>query len=113
MFKNFEIKGPGDRILIFLTVLIQRILEIIAASPKKEEADKTLARFAMDSIPSPGEAGFFMGNVITKPANDFEASKFRDYLKHVKAETIRRITFMYGYWMIRIGCMELRSALWT
>ena len=94
LYKNYEIKGNADRLVIFLTVLIQRILEIITLSPKKEEADKNLAKFAMESIPSPGEGGFFMGGIVAKGATEVENTRFRDYLKQLKAETIRRISFM-------------------
>ena len=78
--------------LIFLTVLIQKILEIIAINPKKEEANKNLAKFAMENIPSPGEAGFFMGGIVNKTAPESEKGKFKEYLKQLKAETIQRVS---------------------
>ena len=30
LFKNFQVKGPADKTLIFLTVFIQKCLEVIA-----------------------------------------------------------------------------------
>lgn len=95
LFKNYEIKGDGDKLLVFLTVLIQRILEIIAVSPKKEDANKNLANFAMEQISTPGEAGFFMNGIANKTSPESEKTKFKEYLKQLKAETIRRIMTMY------------------
>ncbi len=94
LFKNFEIKGDGDRLLIFLTVLIQRVLEIVASAPKPDEANKNLARFAMEPIPGAGDSGFFMGGIVPKAANETENSRFKEYLKQVKAETISRLVHM-------------------
>lgn len=94
LFKNFEIKGTGDKLLIYLTVLIQKIMEIIANNPKKEEVDKNLAKFAMEQVQGTAEGGFFMGGILDKPKNEAENTKCKEYMKHLKAETIRRITLM-------------------
>ncbi len=29
-FKNYEVRGPADKVLIYLTVFIQKVLEVIA-----------------------------------------------------------------------------------
>ena len=29
-FKNYEVRGPADKVIIYLTVFIQRCLEVIA-----------------------------------------------------------------------------------
>ena len=29
-FKNYEVKGPADKVIIYLTVFIQKFLEVVA-----------------------------------------------------------------------------------
>ena len=91
LYRNFEIKGDADKLMIFLTVLIQKILDIIASAPKKEDADKNLGKFILETMPVAGEAGFFMGGMVTKAVADADNFKFREYLKHLRAETIKRM----------------------
>ena len=32
-FKNFEVQGPADKTMIYITVFIQKCLEVIAKNP--------------------------------------------------------------------------------
>lgn len=61
LFRNFEIKGPADRLLIILILFISDCLAKISASrtpPNQLEATKSLNTLAVDSFPLPGDANF-------------------------------------------------------
>ncbi|CAG8590088.1 2036_t:CDS:2, partial [Acaulospora colombiana] len=56
LFRNFEIKGPADRLLIILILFVSDCLAKITASrtpPTQIEATKTLNTLAVDNFPIP------------------------------------------------------------
>ena len=42
-FKNYDVRGPADKVLIFLTVYIQKLLEVVAKNPDQNEAKKAIS----------------------------------------------------------------------
>ena len=61
LFRNFEIKGPADRLLIVLILFISDCLAKIGSArtvPNQLEANKTLNTLAVDNFPIPGDANF-------------------------------------------------------
>ena len=78
LFRNFEIKGPADRLLIVLILFISDCLAKIASSrvpPNQLEATKSLNTLAVDSFPLPGDANFLLNAHYAPPANRFEAGE--------------------------------------
>ncbi len=41
-FKNYDVRGPADKVLIYLTVYIQKLLEVVAKNPDQTEAKKAV-----------------------------------------------------------------------
>ncbi len=41
-FKNYEVRGPADKTLIYLTVFIQKCIEVVAKNTDQGEAKKNL-----------------------------------------------------------------------
>ncbi|KAI9000825.1 actin-like protein ARPC3 [Trametes punicea] len=61
LFRNFEIKGPADRLLIILILFVSDCLAKIGSArttPNQIEANKMLNTLAVDNFPIPGDATF-------------------------------------------------------
>jgi actin related protein 2/3 complex, subunit 3 len=76
LFRNFEIKGPADRLLIIMILFISDCLTKITAPrtpPSQIEATKMLNTLAVDSFPLPGDANFPLNAHYAAPPNRMEA----------------------------------------
>ncbi|GAK64945.1 actin-related protein ARPC3 [Moesziomyces antarcticus] len=94
LFRNFEIKGPADRVLIYLILFISDCLTKIAASKvpwSTNEANKQLATYAVDSFALPGDANFPLNSLYAPPAGRAEADQLRGYLTQLRQETAARL----------------------
>jgi actin related protein 2/3 complex subunit 3 len=73
-FRNFDIKGGGDRVLIYLTLYIQECLlklqkvSIANQAPNTLEANKILQTHAVSNFPLPGDATFPLNSMFERPA---------------------------------------------
>uniref|UniRef100_A0A183BYR5 Actin-related protein 2/3 complex subunit 3 n=1 Tax=Globodera pallida TaxID=36090 RepID=A0A183BYR5_GLOPA len=93
-FRNFEIKGPADRTLIYLFLYITECLKKLQKSPKKLQAGKDLLTLALDShrtFPIPGEASFPFPGLFKPPANAQEEETMRAYLQQLRQELGARL----------------------
>ena len=76
LFRNFEIKGPADRLLIILILFISDCLAKIgyASTPPTEiEASKSLNTMAVDTFALPGDANFPLNAHYAPPASRADA----------------------------------------
>lgn len=83
LFRNFEIKGAADRLLIVLILFVSDCLAKIAAAktvPTKIEAGKLLNTLAVDNFPLPGDVGFVLNAHYAAPASRVDAGKY--YLRN-------------------------------
>lgn len=72
LFRNFEIKGPADRLLIVLILFVSDCLEKLGKSrtgPSQLEAGKTLNTLAVDNFPIPGDANFILNAHYAPPGS--------------------------------------------
>lgn len=91
-FRNFEIKGPGDRVLIYLTLFISECIAKLAAKmPNSAEGARTLANLAVGSYSSPGEANFPLNSLFETPANRNDADMLRQYIGQLRQEMASRL----------------------
>ncbi|KAI0720321.1 ARP2/3 complex 21 kDa subunit [Cerioporus squamosus] len=94
LFRNFEIKGPADRLLIVLILFVSDCLAKIGSSrtvPSQLEATKMLNTLAVDSFPIPGDANFALNAHYAPPANRADAEYLRSYLTQVRQELAQRL----------------------
>uniref|UniRef100_A0A1I8C1H0 Actin-related protein 2/3 complex subunit 3 n=1 Tax=Meloidogyne hapla TaxID=6305 RepID=A0A1I8C1H0_MELHA len=90
-FRNFEIKGPADRTLIYLFLYITECLKRILQQKivQKLQASKELTTLALDSrrgFPIPGEQAFPFPSLFKPPANAQEDETMRAYLQQLRQE---------------------------
>jgi actin related protein 2/3 complex subunit 3 len=76
LFRNFEIKGPGDRLLIVLILFVSDCLAKIGSArtpPTQIEASKLLNTLSVDNFPIPGDANFVLNAHYAPPLNRQDA----------------------------------------
>jgi actin related protein 2/3 complex, subunit 3 len=95
LFRNFEIKGPADRLLIVLILFVSDCISKLAApgsSPKSQlDASKTLNTLAVDQFAIPGDAGFALNAHYAPPQSRVDADYLRTYLIQVRQELAARL----------------------
>ncbi|GLC36152.1 hypothetical protein PLESTB_001374900 [Pleodorina starrii] len=94
LFKNFDIRGPGDKLLVYLILFISSCLRRLAERkppPNREEARALAFAAAHDRFPLPGQAGFPLGALMTSPSSREEEEALRSYLRQCREETGRRL----------------------
>lgn len=91
-FKNFEIKSPADRVLIYGILFINECLSSLRPSTSYNEAIKTLTNVALDNFSLPGTPGFPLNNVYSVPVSDHNAVELlRTYIQQFRQELAMRL----------------------
>ena len=78
LFRNFEIKGPADRLLIILILYVSDCLAKIGSArvtPSQLEASKTLNTLSVDNFPIPGDAGFLLNAHYAPPSSRVDGGR--------------------------------------
>lgn len=81
LFRNFEIKGPADRTLIYGILFISDCLTKLGSrvAQNQQEATKTLNTLALENFNIPGEPGFPLNPLFAPPANRNDAGIFNGF----------------------------------
>ncbi|CAD6588727.1 MAG: subunit of the Arp2/3 complex [Alectoria sarmentosa] len=82
-FRNFEIKGPADRLLIYGILFLSEALGKIKPSMGKKEAEKALLNSALDQFAIPGDASFPLNQAFEAPRDRQDAEVLRQYLSQM------------------------------
>lgn len=91
-FRNFEIKGPADRILIYGILYVQDILAKIRSGMSKRDAEKAVMNVALDTnFAIPGDAGFPLNALFEAPRDRHEAEVLRQYIMQMRQELAARL----------------------
>ncbi|KAL7664844.1 Actin-related protein 2/3 complex subunit 3 [[Candida] zeylanoides] len=90
-FKNFEIKGAADRLLIYGILFVSDCLSKLNKSVAQREAVRILNNLALDSFALPGDIGFPLNSLYQAPANKNEADLLRAYLQQFRQELADRL----------------------
>lgn len=91
LFKHFEVKGPADRVLIYLTLYITQCLQKLEKCPNPIEGVKALTAMAHEQFKIPGDLGFALGSFFPAPQSAQEGELCRSYLKQAREELGRRL----------------------
>ena len=91
-FRNFEIKGPADRLLIYGILFVSECVGKIKPQMGPKDAEKALLNVALDTnFAIPGDAGFPLNQAFEPPGNRQDAETLRQYLGQVRQELAMRL----------------------
>jgi len=91
-FRNFEIKGPADRVLIYGILFVGECLGKIKPTMSRREAEKAVMNVALDTnFAIPGDAGFPLNQAFEAPKDRQEAETLRQYLMQMRQELAQRL----------------------
>ncbi|ODV68407.1 ARP2/3 complex, 21 kDa p21-Arc subunit [Hyphopichia burtonii NRRL Y-1933] len=90
-FKNFDIKGPADRLLIYGILFISDCLSKLNNRVNYREAIRILNNLSLDSFALPGDIGFPLNALYQPPSNKNEADLLRSYLQQFRQELSDRL----------------------
>jgi len=91
LFKNFPIKGDADKLLVYITVFIQKCLE--AADNQEQEKAKVLMKNLIDECEwTPNYKSHFLNNLLNIKNN--EVNDLQSYLRAVRKEIVLRLQYI-------------------
>ncbi|CAO2037828.1 unnamed protein product, partial [Urochloa humidicola] len=90
-FKNFHVKSPADKLLIYLTFYINIALKRLEGCRTLAVGTKAIINLGLEKVPVPGEPGFPFPGLFTLPVSQEEAELLRNYLKQIREETSGRL----------------------
>ena len=95
MFKNFKPEGPADKVLVYLTVFIQKCLQEIQRKNDctMQQAQTIVSELVKEAVPTCGDSKFFMKQLglIVAPKGAAEEDKLRKYFSQIKEECGSRL----------------------
>ena len=77
-FRNFEIKGNGDRLLIYAILFISECLGKLNKNSSMVEAQKTLTTLALGNFSIPGDPAFPLNSLYQTASNRQEAGRRKE-----------------------------------
>lgn len=89
--QNFEVQGPADRTLIYLTLFVGLCIKTLERTNTKSEAKTALYQLAIKSFTIPGETGWTLGSLFASPQGREESDTFKAYFKQARTELSERI----------------------
>ncbi|EEF31619.1 ARP2/3 complex 21 kDa subunit, putative [Ricinus communis] len=66
-FRNFDIKSPADKLLIYLTFYINVALKRLEGCRTLAEGTKAIINLGLEKVPVPGESGFPFPGLFVNP----------------------------------------------
>ena len=105
LFKNFNIEGDADKLLVYITVFIQKCLE--KANDANQQKAKENMKKLVDQCEYVPKTENFFNVLVTK--KDSEVPALQKYLKTIRKETVERLIYIlfedektkmdYKYWV--------------
>ncbi|KAK5162638.1 actin-related protein 2/3 complex subunit 3 [Cryomyces antarcticus] len=91
-FRNFEIKGPADRVLIYGILFVSEALGKIKPGTARRDAEKAVMNTALDTnFAIPGDASFPLNQAFEAPRDRNEAETLRQYISQMRQELAVRL----------------------
>eukprot|EP01120_Amphizonella_sp_Union-15-10_P003920 TRINITY_DN1437_c0_g1_i1.p1 TRINITY_DN1437_c0_g1~~TRINITY_DN1437_c0_g1_i1.p1 ORF type:complete len:203 (-),score=47.53 TRINITY_DN1437_c0_g1_i1:62-670(-) len=99
LFRNFEVKGLADRLMVYLILYLTKLLRVVATSSQKinkKEAVKLYYTTAIENFLVPGDAQFPLGGLVTAPTGRKDSDDLRAYFTQLRQEIgIRFVDILY------------------
>ncbi|CAG5124815.1 unnamed protein product [Candidula unifasciata] len=86
-FRNYEIKSQADMTLIYIALYISECLKKLQRCSSRSQGDTEMYTLGISNFPIPGEPGFPLNAMYSKPANKAEDDTMRQYLQQLRQET--------------------------
>jgi len=91
-FRNFEIQGPADRLLIYGILFVSEALGKVRPNMGVRDAQKEVQNIALDNnFAIPGDPGFPLNQMFEGPRDRQDAELLRQYLSQVRQELASRL----------------------
>eukprot|EP00178_Gracilaria_changii_P027985 TRINITY_DN9397_c0_g1_i2.p1 TRINITY_DN9397_c0_g1~~TRINITY_DN9397_c0_g1_i2.p1 ORF type:complete len:173 (+),score=34.70 TRINITY_DN9397_c0_g1_i2:2-520(+) len=90
-FRNFEIKGGADRVLVYMTLYISYCIEKTARVNNKTDGEKKLFEIALEQFAMPGDGRFPLGGLFPSPKDRKESDEFKSYFTQLRKECSTRL----------------------
>jgi len=90
-FRTYEIKSESDRVLIYLTLYITECLKKLQKCSSKSQGQQEMYSLAIARFDIPGDAGFPLNSIYSKPSSGEEADQIRQYFLQLRHETGARV----------------------
>jgi hypothetical protein len=91
-FRNFEIQGPADRLLVYGIWFVSDCLGKIRPTAGARDAAKDVNNLALDvNFALPGDPGWPLNQMYEPPRDRQEADLLRQYMSQVRQELATRL----------------------
>ncbi|XP_066145057.1 actin-related protein 2/3 complex subunit 3-like [Euwallacea fornicatus] len=90
-FRTYEIKSEADRLLIYITLYITECLKKLQRCANRSQAQNEMYTLAISRFNIPGDAGFPLNSVYSKPGSPNEVEFMRAYLTQLRQEVGMRV----------------------
>eukprot|EP01064_Diplonema_japonicum_P034587 TRINITY_DN721_c3_g2_i2.p1 TRINITY_DN721_c3_g2~~TRINITY_DN721_c3_g2_i2.p1 ORF type:complete len:184 (+),score=39.73 TRINITY_DN721_c3_g2_i2:257-808(+) len=90
LFQQYNVKGSGDRTLLYLTLYVHQVLRLLK-DKTQDDAKKTFLEMKTKSFEHPGDKGFPLSGFLSAPANSEEADDWKSYMKQCREELWIRV----------------------
>jgi actin related protein 2/3 complex subunit 3 len=91
LFKNFSIDGDADKLIVYITVFIQKCLEKAGLNTEPNTAKVNMRKLIDGCEYIPNTENFF--NVLVDK-KDNEISNLQKYLKEIRKEVVSRLIYI-------------------
>lgn len=91
LYRNYAVEGGGDRVLLYLTMFITKLLTRLSTCTARPEAEKAAREIAMETFLLPGDPGFVLGGHLSAPKDSTERELIRQYFSQLRQEVADRL----------------------
>ena len=96
LFRSFDVQGPADRTLLYVTFYLSLCMNRLADVPTKPAALAEVATLAGEPFKLPGEPGFALGGFMPAHRDAAEADAWREYFRGMREVVgLRLLEMMY------------------
>ncbi|CAN1218067.1 Actin-related protein 2/3 complex subunit 3 [Linum perenne] len=91
-FRNFDIKSPADKLLIYLTFYINIALKRLEGCRTLAVGTKAIINLGLENVPVPGESGFPFPGLFVEPQSHNECRAIQGLSEADKGRNKREVT---------------------
>eukprot|EP01108_Squamamoeba_japonica_P007793 TRINITY_DN6750_c0_g1_i1.p1 TRINITY_DN6750_c0_g1~~TRINITY_DN6750_c0_g1_i1.p1 ORF type:complete len:177 (-),score=59.21 TRINITY_DN6750_c0_g1_i1:90-620(-) len=99
LFRNFEVKGYADRLIVYLTLYISSCIKHLSRNQyDKDSALKELYQLAIKNFQVPGDKSWVLGGMTTAPKSRGDTDILKQFFTQLRQETgVRLCDYIYRH----------------